>query len=214
MSNHSIRVALVEDIAELRETLSHLLMNAAGLEFVGAWPTAEAALKTLVAATPRVVLMDIHLPGISGVECVRRLKPLLPSTEFMMLTIFEDHELVYDSLVAGATGYLVKKTPPEELLRAIRELHAGGSPMTSSIARKVVAALAAGRAPASPSDDPPLSVREREVLEHLSSGMRYKEIAALLHLSEHTVRTHLHNIYRKLQVNSKAGAIRRYRAPG
>jgi DNA-binding NarL/FixJ family response regulator len=172
MSTDTIRVALVEDVSELRENLGHLLRNAAGIEYVGAWPTGEAALEGIMTAQPRVVLMDIHLPGMSGVECVRRLKPRLPATEFMMLTVFEEHELVYESLVAGATGYLVKKTTPEELLRAIRELHEGGSPMSSSIARKVVAALASGPAPSSRRETDLLSIREREMLERLSTGMR------------------------------------------
>jgi len=154
-----------------------------------------------------IMLMDINLPGMNGVECVQQLKPRMPDTEFMMLTIFEDHELVYESLVAGATGYLVKKTRPEELLEAIRELFAGGSPMSSSIARKVVAAFTTRRPHDEIYETDVLSEREREILEMLSRGMRYKEIAAKIYLSVHTVRTHLHNIYQKLHVTSKSAAI-------
>ncbi len=154
--------------------------------------------------------MDIGLPGLSGVDCVRELKPRLPGTDFMMLTIFEDQEQVFAALRAGATGYLVKGSPWERLREAIRELHAGGSPMSSSIAREVIRAmLQADRDPVP--DDRRLSLREEEVLRSLAKGRRYKEIAADLGLSLHTVRTHIHHIYQKLHVTNKSGAAAAFR---
>lgn len=210
----TIRVSLVEDVPELRQALREVLMAAPGIELAGDWGTGEEAVASLPAMRPRVVLMDIHLPGMSGVECVRRLKPAMPDTEFMMVSVFEDHALVYEALKAGATGYLVKKTRPEALIEAIRDLAAGGAPMSSSIARKVVAAFAAERPGGGQNEAETLSVREREVLERLCAGRRYKEIALDLGLSVHTVRTHLHHIYEKLQVRSKSEAIRRHRERG
>jgi DNA-binding NarL/FixJ family response regulator len=206
-----IRVGIVEDVAGLRQTLIELLSSAEDIEFGGGWETGEAALNGAAAARPDIMLMDINLPGMNGVECVQQLKPRMPDTEFMMLTIFEDHQLVYGSLVAGATGYLVKKTRPEELLEAIHELFDGGSPMSSSIARKVVAAFTTRRPHDESSETDVLSEREREILEMLSQGMRYKEIAAKIYLSVHTIRTHLHNIYQKLHVTSKSEAIQVFR---
>ncbi|MBX3747989.1 MAG: response regulator transcription factor [Verrucomicrobiae bacterium] len=212
--DRTIRVSLVEDVPELRQALREVLMAAPGIELVGDWGSGEEAVASMPAVRPRVVLMDIHLPGMSGVECVRRLKPAMPDTEFMMVSVFEDHALVYEALKAGATGYLVKKTRPEALIEAIRDLDAGGAPMSSSIARKVVAAFSAERPDDGRSEAEKLSMREREVLERLSAGRRYKEIAMDLGLSVHTVRTHLHHIYEKLQVRSKAEAIRRHRERG
>jgi DNA-binding NarL/FixJ family response regulator len=211
MSSGAIRVGVVEDIAELREMLAGLLAASPGFECVGAWDTGEAALDGIPRVDPRVVLMDIQLPGLSGVECVRRLKTLLPRTEFMMHTVFEDHEQVFEALAAGATGYLIKKTRPEALLEAIRDLDAGGAPMSASIARRVVQAFAGNAATDKGVSVGALSVREQEVLGRLSAGRRYKEIAEELHLSVHTVRTHLHRIYEKLQVHTKSAAIQRFR---
>lgn len=211
MSAGSLRVGVVEDITELREMLASLLAASPGFECVGTWGTGEAALEGLPGVSPRVVLMDIQLPGLSGVECVRRLKPVMPRTEFLMHTVFEDHEQVFEALSAGATGYLVKKTRPEALLEAIRELDAGGSPMSGSIARRLVQVFAGNAATDKGVSVGALSLREQEVLGRLSAGRRYKEIAEELHLSVHTVRTHLHRIYEKLQVHTKSAAIQRFR---
>lgn len=212
MTPPGIRVAIVEDMDEIRANLAALISNDTGLECVAVAASGEEALAQLPEARPDVVLMDIGMPGISGVECVRQLKPLLPETNFMMLTIFEDHEQVYASLRAGATGYLVKGTAWERLREAVRELHGGGSPMSSSIAREIVRSLLGAKADPSPGSR--LSLREEEVLRALASGQRYKEIAAHLNLSLHTVRTHIHRIYQKLHVQNKADATEAFRQFG
>lgn len=203
------RVALVEDIANIREELQQLVAGTPELELHGVATTGEEALTLLPPLRPDVVLMDIGLPGISGIECVRQLKEILPATEFMMLTILEDHESVYASLQAGATGYLVKGLAAGRLAESIRELRAGGSPMSSSIARRVVQRLI--RPEPLPLPENQLSLREEQVLRMLAAGQRYKEIAADLGLSVHTVRTHIHRIYGKLQAQTKAEAVRKFR---
>ena len=202
-----VTVAVVDDDARLTERVRRLLDTTEGFLCVAVCPTAEAALEALPPLRPRVVLMDIQLPEASGVDCVRQLKPLLPGSEFLMLTVVDDYEAVYRSLAAGATGYLLKGTGPEELLEAIRELVAGGSPMSGVIARRVLAAFRQFVPP--PSGGTALTSREREVLEALATGSQYKEVADTLGLTYHTVRTHVQNIYKKLQVHSRAEAVRR-----
>ena len=207
------RVAIVEDIAGIRDNLMTLVATSAGLELAGVAGTGEEALEILPALRPDVVLMDIELgEGISGIECVRQLKEILPATEFMMLTVFADHTSVYESLRAGATGYLVKGLAAERLLDSITELRAGGSPMSSSIARRVVQNLIQPKAPTTPESR--LSVREEEVLRALAAGQRYKEIADVLGLSVHTVRTHIHRIYQKLHVQNRSEAAAAFRHGG
>ena len=207
------RVAMVEDIAGIRENLMTLVANSAGLELAGVAGTGEAALEIFPALKPDVVLMDIELgDGISGIECVRQLKEILPATEFMMLTVFADHASVYDSLRAGATGYLVKGLAAERLLDSIAELRAGGSPMSSSIARRVVQNLIRPEAQLLPESR--LSLREEEVLKALAGGSRYKEIADAFGLSVHTVRTHIHRIYQKLHVQNRAEAAAAFQQGG
>lgn len=203
-----LSAAIVEDDRLFAEGVRELLDQADGFCCVGVCPSAEEALDNLPVWRPRVALVDIRLPGLSGIECVRRLKPALPDTEFMMLTVMEDAGRIFASLVAGATGYLLKGTPPQELLDAIRELAAGGSPMSPAIARKVVMAF---RQP-SPAPGAPeaLSVREHEVLMALAAGGRYKEVAGQLGVSYDTVRTHVRHIYKKLQVHSRRGALERF----
>lgn len=203
-----VTVAIVEDIPNIRTSLEKLLANIPGLQLVASVETGEEALHALPSVRPEVVLMDIKLPGMSGVECVRQLKEIIPETEFMMLTIFEDHEQVFASLRAGASGYLVKGLSAERLMEAVRDLRDGGSPMSSSIARKVVKCF---REPVPAGGSESLTLREEEVLKRLASGQRYKEIASALSLSAHTVRTHLRRIYRKLHVRTKAEAARAYR---
>lgn len=201
-----ILVAIVEDDPSFAEGVRVLLSQHDEFRCVAVCPSAEAALASLPALRPQVVLMDIQLPHASGIECVRQLKELLPDTQVLMLTVFDDYSKVYQALVAGASGYLLKSAQPDELLAAIRELHAGGSPMSTAIARKVVAGFRQLALP--PNGQEGLSPRESEVLGALARGSRYKEVAELLGLSYDTVRTHVRNIYKKLQVHSRAEAVR------
>ncbi len=204
-SVHPIAVAIVEDRPDEREYLAELLNGSPGFHCVAACGTGAEALDLLPGCEPEIVLMDIQLPGMSGIECVRRLLPVLPKTQVMMLTVLEDHDLIFRSLAAGATGYMLKKTPPAKLLEAIRELRAGGAPMSGQIARKVVAVFR--QKPAGPAPAPELSPVERTVLESLARGLLYKEVAEELKISISTVRTHVWHIYRKLQVHNRTEAV-------
>lgn len=211
----SIAVSIVEDDASAREILADWIRHAEGFSCVGQHGTVEHALETLPAEKPSVVLMDINLPGASGIEGVRRLKPLLPGTQFVMLTVYEDADHIFDALTAGASGYLLKQTPRLELLESLKDVHNGGSPMTSNIARKVVQAFqrrepgapAAGAEPASSEN---LSPREREVLELLARGYLYKEIMEALKISRPTVNTYIRRIYEKLHVRSRSQAVAKF----
>jgi len=198
-------VALVEDNADLRGTLSRVLNRAPGLQCVGQYGDAESALEGLPKDKPRVVLMDINLPGMNGVECVRRLKQLLPDTLVVMLTAYEDTDNIFGSLEAGAAGYLLKRSKSAEILEAIQEVLDGGSPMTAHIARKVVFSFQSKGA--SPDPTANLADREREVLDLLSQGFMYKEIADQLGISFETVRTYIRRIYEKLHVRSRTEAV-------
>ena len=200
-----IRVALVEDRTCDRESLADLLRAGPGLGCVAACSSADEALVTLPRCKPDIVLMDIQLPGLSGIDCIRKLRPLLPAAQFMMLTVVEDHDLIFRSLAAGATGYLLKKTPPVKLLEAICELHAGGAPMSGQIARQVVSVF---RKTSSVASSPSkLSPAEQKVLQLLARGYLYKEVADSLTISVSTVRTHVWHIYRKLHVHNRTEAI-------
>ncbi|UMY65605.1 MULTISPECIES: response regulator transcription factor [unclassified Flavobacterium] len=198
-----IKVAIIEDEQQIRESLAVLINGSLGFSCTDVYATAEEALIGLPGSGVDVVLTDIHLPGKSGIECVAELKPKCPSMQFMMCTAFEDTESVFSALKAGATGYLTKTTQPARVLEAIIEVYQGGSPMSSHIARKVVASFSPMLTPT----ENGLSVREREILDHLSRGLRYKEIAGLLFISVETVRTHIRNIYEKLQVRSRTEAL-------
>ena len=204
----SIKVSIVEDNDEIREGLSVLISGSDGFQCVATYPTAENALKYLPAHKPDVVLMDIQLPGMSGIECVRELKQRLPDLQIMMLTVYEDDDQIFKSIAAGATGYIVKKTPPAELLDAIGTLHAGGSPMSDRIARKVVQAFQ--QMGKSSKETENLTERETEILSYLAKGYHDKEIAEKFFLSFETVRTHLRNIYKKLHVRSRTEAVLMY----
>ena len=204
----SITVSIVEDDAPAREILTDWIRRAEGFKCVGQHGSVEQALENLPPENPSVVLMDINLPGLSGIEGVRRLKPLLPGTQFMMLTVYEDVDHVFDALAAGATGYLLKQTPRGELLASIKEVHAGGSPMTSNIARRVVQAFHR-EDPAAPASAN-LSQREREVLELLARGYLYKEIMETLQVSRGTVNTYIRRIYEKLHVRSRSQAVAKF----
>lgn len=203
----TITVSIVEDDTRFGSVLSRLVDRTPGFRCLSVHPTAERALEELPGVRPRVVLMDVNLPGMDGVSCVRKLKAILPEVEIVMLTVYEDPELIFKALASGATGYLLKRTPAAQLLAGIRDVCAGGSPMTSHIARLVVESLreAEGEAPADP-----LSRREREVLDHLARGYGYKQIAALLGISYTTVREYIRRIYEKLQVHSRAEAVAKH----
>lgn len=201
----AIRVAVVEDDSDVCHGLAMLIESAPGFTCVATCPSAEEALVGLPERQPDVILMDIGLPGMSGIDCIRKMKHLLPRAQIMMLTVFDDHDRIFESLKAGATGYLIKKTAPEHIVRSIRELLAGGSPMSSQIARRVVEEF---QRPPRRSDVPSqLTGREKEVLARLAQGFLYKEIATALDVSVETVRTHARNIYSKLEVRSRIEAI-------
>jgi len=204
----AIAVCIVEDDAQARKILAGWISRASGFRLAGEWGNAESALPALPEKKPDVVLMDINLPGMSGVEAVRHLKPLLPQTQFVMLTVYEDADHIYNALAAGATGYLLKQTPRAELLRALEDVHHGGSPMTSNIARKVVQSFR--QAPALATDSEGLSPREQEVLDLLARGYLYKEIAERLNISIPTVNTYVRRMYEKLHVRSRAQAVAKY----
>ncbi|MBE0543766.1 MAG: response regulator transcription factor [Verrucomicrobia bacterium] len=204
----SIGVSIIEDDAPARAILAEWIRRAEGFRCVSEHGSAEIALAQVPAKRPTVVLMDINLPGMNGIECVRRLKPLLPETQFVMLTVYEDADHIFDALAAGASGYLLKQTPFNELLAALKEVHSGGSPMTSNIARKVVQSFQQYRPASSEGED--LSPREHEVLNLLARGYLYKEIAESLGISVPTVNTYIRRIYEKLHVRSRAQAVAKY----
>lgn len=205
-----IKVSIVEDSRGTRETLSELLKRSPGLLFLAAYPDGERALEGLPNKRPDVVLMDINLPGMNGIECVARLKEKLPDTQVLMLTTYEEGDLIFDSLRAGANGYLLKNMPPAELVHAVEQVHAGGSPMSMHIARKVVSHFQQIKKPSSEMEK--LTKREQEILAQLAKGFLYKEIADQLGISLSTVRAHLHTVYEKLHVQSRTEAVVKYLA--
>jgi DNA-binding NarL/FixJ family response regulator len=205
MKSMSIRVSLVEDDARLRGSLARLIELSEGFHCVSQHSSGEEALAELPAARPDVVLMDINLPRMNGVECVRQLKPLLAATQVVMLTVYENTELIFQALAAGASGYLLKQTPPAELLAAVRDVFNGGSPMTSHIARKVVASFQQSSPAAHEFES--LTPREKEVLDYLTKGFLYKEIAEAMGISFDTVHTHVRRVYEKLQVRTRTEAV-------
>lgn len=207
----SIRVSIVEDNTYVRQSLAVLLNGSDGFECVGTHRSAEQALEAIPGQQPDIVLMDINLPRLSGIECVRQLKARLPALKFLMLTMYEDSNLIFQSLGAGASGYLLKRTSPAKIMEAIQELQAGGAPMSSKIARIVVQHFQDRADPAPQTAS--LSPREREILILLAKGFRYKEIAEQLSISFDTVRAHLRNIYDKLQVRSRTEAVVKYLQP-
>lgn len=206
--NDEIRIMIVEDQEPVREGLRVLINGSEGYRCIAACRTAEEALGCIGNELPDVVLMDINLPGMRGTECVVHIKNSYPEVQVMMLTVFENNEEIFTSLEAGATGYLLKKTPPAQLLQAISDLVRGGSPMSSEIARKVVQRFHHS----SPSRFPEanLTSREEEILSYLAKGFLYKEIAASLFINIETVRTHIHKIYQKLQVRTRTEMLLKY----
>lgn len=203
----SIAVSIVEDDPHVRSSLAKLIDSAPGFRCVSRHGSAENALEEIPKIQPHVTLMDINLPGINGVECVRRLKPRLPATQIIMLTVYQNTEHIFNALAAGATGYMLKQTPPAELLAAIKEVHGGGSPMSSHIARKIVQSF---QQPAPSPEAQNLSPREAEVLDLLAKGFLYKEIADQIKVSYATVHTHIRHVYEKLHVRSRTEAVAKH----
>ena len=202
-------VSIVEDDAKLRANIAEYLQGTRKFRCVSGHPSAEDAIANLPGESPQIVLMDINLGAISGIECVRRLKPLIPKSQFVMLTVFEDTEKIFDALAAGASGYLLKRQPPVKLLEALNEVLAGGAPMSAPIARKVVASFQ-GKVASQPESIIRLSTRENEVLECLAKGYPYKQIAGHLGISIDTIRTYIRRIYEKLHVQSRTEAVAKY----
>lgn len=204
----TIRVAVIEDDTETRTIISGWLRRVDGFCLVGVFPSPPAAIAQLPALKPDVVLSDINMPEMSGIEGVRQLKLILPQTQFIMLTVYGDVDHIFDALAAGASGYLLKSTPRQELLNAVRDVSEGGSPMTSDVARKVVQSFRRSTPKCSAME--PLSDRERSVLELLAAGHLYKEIADELGIAVTTVNTYIRRIYEKLHVRSRAQAVAKY----
>jgi DNA-binding NarL/FixJ family response regulator len=202
----SISVAIVDDSAEIRRNLRHFIGEAPGFRCTSTCASGEEALRLLPQNPPDVVLMDIQMPGLSGIDCTAALKRVLPLVPVMMLTVYEDDEAIFNALKAGASGYVLKRSAPAKLLEAITELHRGGAPMTSEIARRVIESFC--HAPAQTKED--LTTREAEILEWLSKGLVAKEVADRLDVSYDTIRYHLKHIYDKLHVHSRTEAVMKY----
>ena len=202
-----IAVSIVEDMKDVRERIKRIIQQSEDFICLSAHSNAEDALKELPLLKPYIILMDINLPGMSGIECIKKIKASFPQMQFMMFTIYEDSEQVFDALSAGANGYLLKKTSTEKIIEALKELHEGGSPMSSHIARKVVSYFQKRK---EQNDDSQLSHREKEVLELLSKGFLYKEIGNKLGIATGTVRQHIHKIYDKLHVQNRTEALNKF----
>jgi len=202
-----IRVSIVEDLAEIREGLVELVRSDRELFMVGSFEDAESAVQRLPDLQADIVVMDINLPGMSGIDCIKTIKERCPGTQFMMFTVYENDDKVLQAMQAGATGYLLKRTKSEQILESIKELNQGGSPMSSNIARKLLNIFLHER---KVTKNEVLSNRENEVLQLLADGLLYKEIADRLYIGHGTVRQHLHNIYEKLHVHNRTEAVNRY----
>jgi DNA-binding NarL/FixJ family response regulator len=203
-----IKVSIVDDESALRQSIATFVNGTAGFRCVSAYGSGEEALKRLPADQPDVVLMDIHMAGMSGIECAKRLKAMLPQLQILMLTVYEDTEQIFKALSAGASGYMLKRLTPAKLLEAIRDVCAGGSPMSSSIARKVVDSFqTAGQ---TNDDKAHLSPREQMVLDSLAKGLTYKQTADQLGISIDTIRTYIRRVYEKLHVQSRTEAVAKY----
>ena len=203
-----ILVSIVDDEKELRESIATFVSSSPGFRCVSAYNSGEAALEHLPQERPDVVLMDIHMIGMSGIECTKRLKALMPQLQIVMLTVYEDTEQIFKALSAGASGYMLKRLTPGKLLEAIRDVHEGGSPMSSSIARKVVASLQKAERPEE--EKTHLASREQMVLDCLAKGLTYKQTADQLNISITTIRSYLRRVYEKLHVQSRTEAVAKY----
>ena len=203
--NMSITVAIVEDLDEVRDGLKNFISLSSDFKILDTFKTAEEALHDIPKLQPDVVIMDINLPGMNGIECIRQVKQKTPRTQFMMFTVYENDEKVFEALKAGASGYLLKNTGLVQLIESLKELYNGGSPMSSNIARKLVTLFRSEQKEATTLEI--LSNRENEILQLLSKGLLYKEIADQLSISVSTVRQHIHHIYEKLHVQNRTEAI-------
>ena len=207
----AISVSIVEDNESIQSSLAELIGETSGYECLSVYTSGEDALKGIPAHVPQVVLMDIHLPGISGVDCTRELKALCPDIEIVILTVYEDSDLVFQALEAGASGYLLKRATSSEILAAVSAVVSGGAPMSSHIARKVVQSFQPLKSAGRKTVD--LTKRETEILDYVARGYVNKEIAEALYIGTETVRTHLKNIYEKLHVRSRTEAVVKYLHP-
>ncbi|MBI1341434.1 MAG: response regulator [Terrimonas sp.] len=208
---NEITVCIVDDNRDLRLALEEIIGMSDGYQCIGTMSTPKEAMEKIPKLCPDVVLMDINLNSDeSGIDCVRELKPKVPRTNFMMCTVYEEDEKIFEALRAGASGYILKKTAPAKMLEAIKDLHEGGAPMSSQIARKVVFTFQHTPDPRNQQGIDDLSNREKEILELLSKGLMYKEIAAELYISQETVRKHVYHIYEKLHVNNRVAAVNRF----
>ena len=199
-----IKVCIVEDLKEVREGMTSLLSLDEHFEVLAAYPDAESAMEGLPAWQPDIVIMDVNLPAMNGIDCIKRIKSSCKHTQFIMFTIFENDEKVFDALAAGASGYLLKQTPPTKIVESLIELYQGGAPMSTQIARKVIDKVRRNETNEAAAV---LSARENEVLQYLAKGLLYKEIADKLTISVGTVRQHIHKIYEKLHVQNRTEAI-------
>lgn len=204
-NNKSISVSIVEDIQEIRNALRVLINGTPGFECNFVFADAEAALRDMSSHDIDIVLMDIGLPGMDGIECMKKLKPGMPGAQFMMCTVYDDDDHIFNALKAGASGYILKRTSPAQILEAVRELYEGGSPMSSEIARRVVDSMHKSNKRTKAVEL--LTPRENEILDFLARGYIYKEIAAELCISKETVKKHIHNIYDKLHVQNRTEAL-------
>ena len=204
----AINVAIVEDLKEIRDALQSFISIDKDLSLTGCFSNAEEATEQLPGLQPDIVIMDINLPGMSGIECIRQVKPFCPACQFMMFTVYEDDEKVFEALKAGASSYMLKKHGSQKIIEALKELYAGGSPMSADIARKVVNAFHANEKHSGPNYH--LTRRESDILQLLAKGMLYKEIAQQISISNNTVKQHIHNIYEKLHVQNRTEALNKY----
>ena len=205
LNENTISVSIVEDIDEIRNAMSVLINGSPGYECIHVYTDAEVALQYLPSADVDIVLMDIGLPGMDGIECMKILKPNMPKTQFMMCTVYDDDDHIFHALRSGASGYILKRTSPAQILESIRELYEGGSPMSSEIARRVVESMHTSKKHSKEVEL--LTNRESEILDYLAKGYLYKEIATELFISKETVKKHIHNIYDKLHVQNRTEAL-------
>jgi DNA-binding NarL/FixJ family response regulator len=205
MDDKKIKVSIVEDTEDIRDAMRVLINGSAGFECILVYADAEEAMEKMAENEIDVVLMDINLPGMDGIGCMKALRPKMPHTQFMMCTVYDDDDHIFDALKSGASGYILKRTSPAQILEAIRDLHEGGSPMSSEIARRVVRYMQQnGKAKETTQL---LTDRETQILDYLAKGYLYKEIAAELFISKETVKRHIHNIYDKLHVQNRTEAL-------